>query len=64
MLNVSQTGLGEASSYRSSGMWKLDAKGFCTTWQNAQRACFTVIPNGENKWSIQKGANVIAKWTK
>jgi hypothetical protein len=52
------------SGYRSKGTWKLDAKGFCTTWQNAERNCFTVIPNGENKWSVQKGANVVATWTK
>jgi hypothetical protein len=48
------------SGYKSNGAWKLDAKGFCTIWQNAQRTCFTVIPNGENKWSVQKGANVVA----
>jgi hypothetical protein len=52
------------SGYKSTGTWKLDAKGYCTIWQNAQRTCFTVVPNGDNKWSIQKGASVIARWSK
>jgi hypothetical protein len=52
------------SGYKNNGTWKLNAKGFCTTWQNAKRTCFTVIPNGENKWSVQQGANVVATWTK
>jgi len=52
------------SGYKNNGTWKLDAKGFCTTWQNAQRNCFTVIPNGENKWSVHKGASVIATWAR
>jgi len=52
------------SGYKNNGRWKLDIKGFCTTWQNAQRNCFTVIPNGKNKWSVHKGANVVATWTK
>jgi hypothetical protein len=52
------------SSYKSTGTWKLDLKDFCTTWQRAKPTCFTVIPNGENKWSVQKGADVVATWTK
>jgi hypothetical protein len=52
------------SGYKNNGTWKLDAKGFCTTWQHAKRTCFTVIPNGENKWSVQKGANEVATWAK
>ena len=52
------------SGYKSTGTWKLDLKGFCTTWQRAERTCFIVIPNGENKWSVQKGADVVATWTK
>ena len=42
------------------GTWKLNAKGFCTSWEHAQSNCFTVIPNGENKWSVQKLATTIA----
>jgi hypothetical protein len=52
------------SGYKNNDTWKLDAKGFCTTWQNAKRTCFTVTPNGENKWSIQKGETLVATWTK
>jgi hypothetical protein len=52
------------AGYKNYGTWKLDAKGFCTTWQNAKRTCFTVVPNGQNKWSVQKGAKVITTWTK
>ena len=48
------------SGYKNNGTWKLDAKGFCTIWQNAKRTCFTVIPDGENKWSVQKRATTIA----
>jgi hypothetical protein len=43
-----------------SGTWKLNTKGFCTAWQRAKPTCFTVIPTGENKWSVQKIATTIA----
>ncbi len=52
------------TGYKNNGTWKLDAKGFCTTWQQAKPTCFVVIPNGDNKWSVQKSANVVATWTK
>jgi hypothetical protein len=42
------------------GTWKLNAKGFCTSWEHAQSNCFTVTPSGENKWSVQKLATTIA----
>jgi len=42
------------------GTWKLNANGFCTSWEHAKSNCFTVIPNGENKWSVQKIATTIA----
>jgi hypothetical protein len=42
------------------GTWKLDAKGFCTSWERAKSNCFAVIPNGDNKWSVQKVATTIA----
>jgi hypothetical protein len=48
------------TGYKNNGTWKLDAKGFCTTWENAKLTCFTVIPNGENKWLVQKRATTIA----
>jgi hypothetical protein len=41
------------------GIWKLNAKGFCTSWERAGSNCFTVIPSGENKWSVQRTATTI-----
>ena len=56
------------AGYKNTGTWKLNAKGFCTTWQHAKPNCFTVVQNGENKWSVLKGgttiATTIAVWSK
>jgi hypothetical protein len=50
------------------GIWKLNAKGFCTSWERAGSNCFTVTPSGENKWLIQRTATTItttiAVWSK
>ena len=50
------------------GTWKLNAKGFCTSWERAASNCFTVVPLSENKWSIQHIATTIvttvAVWSK
>ena len=50
------------------GIWKLNAKGFCTSWERAGSNCFTVIPSGENKWLVQRTATTItttiAVWSK
>jgi hypothetical protein len=50
------------------GTWKLNAKGFCTSWEHAKSNCFTVVPNGENRWSIQHIETTIvttvAVWSK
>ena len=43
-----------------SGTWKLTAKGFCTSWEHAQSNCFTLVPIGQNRWSVQKIATTIA----
>jgi hypothetical protein len=48
------------SGKTSVGTWKLNAKGFCTSWEHAKTNCFTVIPSGENKWSVQQVATTIA----
>jgi hypothetical protein len=48
------------SGHKNTGTWKLNAKGFCTTWQRAKPNCFTVIPKGDNKWSVQTIATTIA----
>ena len=54
-------GKGGASS---EGEWKLDDNGYCTTWKGSAQSCFTVIPNGTNKWSVMKGPVVMATWSK
>jgi len=50
----------EQSGYTSTGTWKLNGKGFCTTWSHSKPNCFTIVPSGENKWSVQKIATTIA----
>jgi len=42
----------------------MDDKGYCTTWKGSAESCFTVIPNGTNKWSVMKGSVVMATWSK
>jgi hypothetical protein len=51
------------SGKKSSGTWKLDASGFCTSWKGAETNCYTVVPSGKNKWSIQKGSTAVAVWS-
>ena len=48
------------SGKKSAGTWKLNVKGFCTSWEHARSNCFTVVPAGENRWSVQKTATTIA----
>jgi hypothetical protein len=55
--------LGKSGTKRS-GTWKLDASGFCTTWKKGGANCYTLIPSGKNKWSVQRGSTTIAVWTK
>jgi hypothetical protein len=50
----------ERSGSKDAGTWKLNAKGFCTAWGHAAANCFSVVPSGENKWSVQKTATTIA----
>ena len=56
------------SGSKNAGTWRLNATGFCTTWQHAKPGCFTVIPKGENRWSVQKIATtiaiIVAVWSK
>ena len=49
---------------RSDGEWKLDDAGYCTTWKGGKTNCFTVVPNGQNKWQVMQGAVVVAIWSK
>jgi hypothetical protein len=51
--------LGESGS-KSAGTWRLNAQGFCTSWNRAKASCFTVVPIGENKWSVKRIATTIA----
>lgn len=52
----------------TTGTWKLSATGFCTTWQHGRPNCFTLVPSGDNRWSVQKLATTIettiAIWSK
>ena len=48
------------SGYKGEGTWKLNTNGFCTSWKREKAICFTVVPSGENKWSVQKRASTIA----
>jgi hypothetical protein len=43
-----------------TGTWRLNAKGFCTTWAHSKPTCFTVVPSGDDKWSVQRIATTIA----
>jgi hypothetical protein len=52
------------SGKKSAGTWKLDTSGFCTSWKGAETNCYTVVPSGKNKWSIQKGSTAVAVWSK
>lgn len=50
------------------GTWKLNAKGFCTSWEHRRSNCFSVVSNGEDKWWVQQTATTItltvAVWSK
>jgi hypothetical protein len=49
---------------KSDGEWKLDDAGYCTTWKGGKANCFTVLPNGQNKWQVMQGPVVVAIWSK
>lgn len=49
---------------KGDGDWKLDDSGYCTTWKGSKPNCFTVVADGQNKWSVMKGSTVIATWSK
>jgi hypothetical protein len=49
---------------KDSGTWKLDKTGFCTTWKGGKPNCFTLVTAGDNKWSVMKGMNLVATWSK
>jgi hypothetical protein len=56
--------LGKAGA-KGEGTWKLSNDGFCTTWNNATTSnCFNLVPSGDNKWSVMKGASSVGTWSK
>lgn len=52
------------SGVKGDGTWKLSKEGFCTTWKGSKANCFTLVPAGDNKWSVVKGAATVATWSK
>jgi len=54
----------EKAGVKGEGTWKLSKDGFCTTWKNSAANCYTLVPSGDNKWSVMKGAAAIGTWTK
>jgi hypothetical protein len=61
--NVTRTPVGKSGN-KGEGTWKLSRDGYCTTWKGNKAACFTVIPAGENKWSVMQGTAIRASWSK
>ena len=53
-----------AGDAKSEGTWKLSKEGFCTTWKGSKANCYRVESSGENKWSVKKGSQVVATWSK
>jgi hypothetical protein len=61
--NMTRTPAGKSGT-KGEGTWKLSRDGYCTTWKGNKAACFTVIPSGDNKWSVMQGTTVRATWSK
>jgi hypothetical protein len=61
--NVTRTPVGKSGN-KGEGTWKLSREGYCTAWKGSKAACFTVLPAGENKWSIMQGTAIRASWSK
>jgi hypothetical protein len=55
-----------AGSYgaKGEGGWKLSKDGFCTTWKAEKQHCYTLVPAGDNKWSVMQGPSMKASWSK
>ena len=49
---------------RGEGTWTLSKDGFCTAWKGGKEGCFTVVSVGGNKWSVLRGATIMATWSK
>jgi hypothetical protein len=61
--NATRTPVGKSGA-KGEGTWKLSRDGYCTTWKGSKATCYTVIPSGDNKWSVMQGTTVRASWTK
>jgi hypothetical protein len=59
---VTREPLGKAG-VKGDGTWKTSKDGFCTAWKGSAANCFQLVP-GNNAWSVMKGKETIATWTK
>jgi hypothetical protein len=59
---MKRTPIGAGS--KGEGSWQLSKDGFCSTWSGSKPSCFTIVPAGENKWSVLKGSTILATWSK
>jgi hypothetical protein len=50
---------------KGTGTWKVNNDGFCTSWTGSKGSnCYSLAPDGANKWAVMKGPSVMATWTK
>lgn len=49
---------------KDEGSWTSSKDGFCTTWKGSKSNCYTVVTSESNKWSVMKGKEVVANWSK
>jgi hypothetical protein len=49
---------------KDDGTWKLSKDGFCTTWKGSKANCYTLVTLVSNKWSVVKGTQAVASWSK
>jgi len=50
---------------KGTGTWKVTNDGFCTSWTGSKGSnCYSLAPDGANKWVVMKGPSVMAVWTK
>jgi hypothetical protein len=49
---------------KDEGTWKLSKDGFCTTWKGSKANCYTIVTFESNKWSVMKGKQAVAIWSK
>ncbi|HZP75794.1 MAG TPA: hypothetical protein VFB45_06605 [Pseudolabrys sp.] len=52
------------SGAKGEGSWTLDKRGFCTSWTGSKANCYSLVANGENKWSVMNGPALLGIWSK